>query len=193
MMHAVRKAGSVVSGRPGAVTTSGRRLVCPGLARVRASILVAMLVLAAFPQGTPAQEGHREGTEDSFPMHVAGLFVGNSSEDRRSGDPRDGFTLGLEYEYRTSAAWGVGISVEHAGGGIDSGVAVLPLARHHGPWKVYAGPGIERRDEGEEALFRLGVEYGFQFREVEVSPQVDVDFVDGERVLVIGVVFAREF
>lgn len=170
-----------------------RRLSRPSLTTGCAWLLVATAALAVSPRGTGAQEGEPASAEEEFPRHVAGLFLGNTAEDRRAEDRRDGLTLGLEYEYRAAAAWGIGISLEHAGGGIDSGVVVLPVARHHGPWKVYAGPGMERREEGEEALFRLGVEYGFHFRGIEVSPQVDVDFVDGERLFVLGVVFAREF
>lgn len=191
-MRAPRKARRIISRPDCAGNAPGHGFSRTSLA-MRCAWLLAVAALAASPQGTRAQDGERESAEEEFPRHVAGLFFGYTSEDRRSEDQRDGLTLGLEYEYRASAAWGVGISLEHAGGDIDSGVVVLPVARHHGPWKFYAGPGLERREEGSEALFRLGVEYGLEFRGIEISPQVDVDFVDGERLLVLGVVFAREF
>jgi len=38
---------------------------------------------------------------------------------------------------------------------------------------------------------RIGFEYGFEKGAWEISPQLDVDFVDDEEVYVIGVVFGR--
>lgn len=182
MMRRQGKSGGVISApfMP-AFMYRGRRVLC----------LAAGLLVASVP-GAMAQADRAHGAAEELPAHVLGLFVGNTIEDRRSEEPRDGATVGLEYEYRPSAHWGVGIGVEHAGGGIDSGVLVLPVARHSGPWKFYAGPGIERRDEGTEGLLRVGVEYGFHVGGIEVSPQVDLDLVDGERLFVFGVVFARE-
>lgn len=191
-MRALGKARRMVSRPDSAGNAPGQGFSCISRTMRRASLLVAVAALAASPQGTHAQVEERESAEEEFPRHVVGLFLGNTSEDRRSEDRRDGFTLGLEYEYRASAPWGIGVSLEHVGGDIDSGVVVLPVARHFGHWKVYAGPGLERREEEEEALFRLGMEYGFRVREIEVSPQVNVDFVDGERLFALGVVFAWE-
>ena len=129
--------------------------------------------------------------EHSFhePFHVVGVFIGDTTEDRRA---EEGLTLGVEYEYRATERFGVGFTAEHVAGDFNTNVFVLPLALHRGPWKVYAGPGIERADRGNETLLRLGAEYGFRWGEYEISPQVDVDFVDGERLFVIGLVFARE-
>jgi hypothetical protein len=43
-------------------------------------------------------------------------------------------------------------------------------------------------------MLRVGVEHGFHVGKWEISPQVDIDFVERESdVLVIGVVFARGF
>ncbi len=129
-------------------------------------------------------ESHGEGAAH-LPGHTLGVFLGDTTEDRR-----DGFTLGLEYEYRLSERYGLGLTAEHISGDFDTNVLVAPIALHNGAWKVYAGPGIEDGEEGTEPLFRVGVEYGFHFGKLEVSPQVDVDFVESEHLLVIGVVLA---
>ena len=100
--------------------------------------------------------------------------------------------MGLEYEYRVSQLLGLGITAEHVAGEFDTNVFVAPIALHSGPWKVYAGPGIEDGEEGSEFLMRVGLEYGFHFGEYEISPQVDVDFVDGEQLFVLGVVVGME-
>ncbi len=119
-----------------------------------------------------------------FPHHTLGVFLGDTTETRRN----QGFTLGLEYEYRLSETFGVGAIVEHVGGDFDTNVAVLPLAYHRGPWKLYAGPGIEDSEEaGGEFLVRVGLEYGFHVGNYELSPQIDVDFVDNEHLFIFGI------
>jgi hypothetical protein len=144
-------------------------------------LLVALVCLNSSAQAEPRHVGDFES------HHTIGVFLGDTTEDRR-----DGVTLGLEYEYRASPAWGVGLTVEHVAGDFDTNVLVLPVAHHRGAWKFYVGPGVEFADEGEEPLLRAGVEYGFHVGEVEVSPQIDVDFIDGERLLIFGLVIARE-
>jgi hypothetical protein len=126
--------------------------------------------------------------EHHVPQHVLGVFIGDTTRDRR-----DGLTLGLEYEYRVSDLVGIGATVEHVAGDFDTDVVVLPVALHSGPWKVYAGPGLEKSEEGEEPLLRIGAEYGFHMGDFEISPQVDLDFVEDEALFVIGVVFAYTF
>jgi hypothetical protein len=56
-----------------------------------------------------------------------------------------------------------------------------------------SGPGLEKSEEGEEPLLRIGAEYGFHMGDFEISPQVDLDFVEDEALFVIGVVFAYTF
>jgi hypothetical protein len=87
----------------------------------------------------------------------------------------------------------VGVTADHVWGDFNTSVYVLPAAYHRGPWKFYAGPGIEDSDEGSEKLLRVGVEYGFHAGHYEISPQIDVDFVDGEHLFVFGFVIARPF
>lgn len=146
--------------------------------RVHILTICGLLALSAAAQ---SQEHH----VPHFPHHTLGVFIGDTTEDRREGG-----TLGLEYEYRLAQRYGVGLTVEHVFGDFDTNVFVIPVAWHQNAWKLYAGPGLERSDEGSELLLRLGVEYGFEVGELEVSPQLDVDFVDGEQLFVFGVVFA---
>lgn len=82
--------------------------------------------------------------------------------------------------------------IERAFGDHDFWVFAVPFAYHTGAWKWYVAPGMENKDDHKnEFLVRIGLEYAFEVGEYELSPQVDVDFVDGEQEYVIGVVFAR--
>ncbi len=46
---------------------------------------------------------------------------------------------------------------------------------------------------GTESLVRLSAEYAFEAGAWEISPQLAVDFVDGEEVLILGFVFGKGF
>ena len=148
-----------------------------------------LALLVTFAQGALSEEHAEAHDLEHEPHHTIGVFVGNSTEDRRD-DRRNGVTLGLEYEYRVSAQYGVGVVVERVFGDLDINVLAVPFAWHRGPWKLYGAPGIETGHGENEPLFRVGVEYGFEAGGLEISPQVDLDFVNGERVFVIGLVVA---
>jgi hypothetical protein len=145
---------------------------------------LAVALLAALAGAAAAEEGHR-----AYPHHTLGAFIGDTHQDERG----DGATVGVEYEYRLSEELGFGAIYEHVWGEFDTNIYVLPVAVHSGPWKLYAGPGIESSDHGNETMLRLGVEYGFHAGEVEISPQLDLDLVDGEHLFVFGLVFAVAF
>lgn len=125
----------------------------------------------------------------SSPHHTLGVFVGDTTEGQRA----NGVTLGLEYEYRLNERFGIGAIAEHVWGDFNTNVYVLPVAAHYGPWKIYAGAGVEDGEHGSEPLFRVGIEYGFHTGGYEISPQIDVDFVGGEELVVFGIVIARPF
>ncbi|MEE4161219.1 MAG: hypothetical protein V2I25_01850, partial [Woeseiaceae bacterium] len=91
-------------------------------------------------------------------------------------------------------SFGIGAIVEHTYGDLDIYVYAVPFAYHNGPWKLYVAPGVEEGEGGSLGMLRVGVEHGFHVGKWEISPQVDVDFVERESdVFVIGVVFARGF
>ena len=78
-------------------------------------------------------------------------------------------------------------------GDLDFWVYALPFAYHSERWKFYVAPGVEDGDEGSEFLARVGGEYAFAAGTWEISPQLNVDFVDGEEVFVLGLVFGKGF
>lgn len=134
-----------------------------------------------------AEDGHREESH----RNNVGVFLGVTGEDRRD---RAG-TLALEYSRWFDESFGIGGVVEYAFGDLDFLVLAVPLAYRVDAWKFYAGPGVEMEERGDtEFLFRIGGEYAFEVGErTEVAPQVNLDFVDGDTVVVFGVLVAYGF
>ena len=154
--------------------------------------VIAFLILLASPHAGAESAGEHEGhgSEHAFHRNVVAACVGVTSEDCRE----KALTLGLEYERRFTPTFGLGVVAERAFGDLDFWVFAVPFAWHNGPWKLYAAPGVEDSDEhGSEFLFRVGVEYGFEVGNFEIAPQLDIDFVDGQEVLVLGVTIGKGY
>ena len=157
-------------------------------------LIIAVGLNAVGASPTCAEESEHE----SEPVHHAahdfhpnflGIFVGISSESRRE----RGIALGIEYERRLNKSFGIGLVAEYTSGDLDFWVYAVPFAYHTGRWKLYVAPGIEDGDHGTESLIRIGAEYAYEVGGWEVSPQLDLDFVNGEEVFVLGVVFGKGF
>jgi hypothetical protein len=155
-------------------------------------LTLLLIVVCALPTVAQADEHELESdhevTHESHPNMLA-FFVGVSAEGRRE----NGLALGVEYERRLNESFGVGVLAEHTFGDLDIWVYAVPFAYHTGRWKFYIAPGIEDGDHGNESLVRLGGEYGYEVGAWEISPQFDVDFIDGDQVLVLGVTFGKGF
>ena len=164
------------------------------IGRYTATLLYLVLFSLATAMPGEARADDPQSNEEREPHHgaeknvIAG-FVGVAFEGTRD----EGLALGIEYERRLNQTWGIGALAEHTFGDLDTWVFAVPVAVHNGPWKFYAAPGIEDGEHGSEALVRLGVEYGFHLGRWEVSPQFDVDFVDGEEIYVVGFTFGWGF
>lgn len=180
-----------MSSKLGDSNTSTRRGYAPSRALYARMALATGLVLlaSAYASGEEAAH-HGESHAQAEHKNVFALFVGAANEDRRDKGP----AVGLEYERRLSTSFGIGALAERTFGDLDSMVYAVPFAYHSGAWKVYIAPGIEDREGHEvENLVRIGAEYGFKAGSWEIAPQVDLDFVKGNRVFVIGVTFGKGF
>ena len=157
-----------------------------------ATTLALFTVMATLPAAADsASHDAMHYASGDYHTHTAGLFVGGASDDLGK---REGFALGLEYEYRFDRRFGIGFMLEHTYGEMDTWVYVMPLAYHIGRWKLYAAPGVEDGHHGAENMLRVGFEYGIHVNKWEISPQIDLDVVERERdVFVIGLTFARGF
>ncbi len=168
--------------------------------RKRLFVLAAFAVLT-FVTVSPAfgedaahenESSHEEAHE--FHRNWAALFIGLTSEERRNGKP----ALGVEYARHLNPAFAIGSIIEYTFGDHNFWVLAVPFAYRTGPWKAYIAPGFEieeLRDGLSESnfLLRIGGEYAFEIGELEVAPQIDVDFVDDDTVLVFGVTIGTSF
>ena len=155
----------------------------------QSGLLITLAVLLAVTEASDchAQEAH-ERSEHNFHRNTLSLFLGVTLED----DQRER-SIGLEYERRMTESFGLGVTAERTGGERYTWIYVAPVAYHAGRWKLYLAPGIEDSDRGSETLWRVGAEYGFEAAGWEISPQIDLDFVDDREVVVFGIAFGRGF
>lgn len=131
---------------------------------------------------------HHESEHDSH-KNMLGLFVGLTHEGKRN----NGVALGIEYVRRFGPSFAVGAIIERTFADQEIWVFAVPFAYHTGRWKFLAAPGIEKSDHGNESLIRLGGEYTYEVGDWEISPQFNVDFVDGDTIPVLGVLFGKGF
>ena len=127
-------------------------------------------------------------------LNVAELFVGNTHEDAHHGS-ENGFTVGLTYERRLSALWGVGGAYEYAAGAFDKWSISVPLFIHpYKGWRFELAPGLEHKKSEDALLLRIGAAYEFMLSDQWILiPEVAVDFVDGEEAIVYGLAFGFGF
>jgi hypothetical protein len=176
-----------------------------------ARFIVALLsgaTLAVAPVA-PAQEAdHAEGeapeehSADIGFRHVVSFSGGLATHTDRW---QTGGALGISYAYRLSHRWAVGAKLEYVTSSAErdivglAGIAFEPVAR----LELGAAAGVERAEKevshhGEfeeeqesEAVFRLGVAYGFHLRDgVSLAPEFNVDMSSSRVTLVYGLVFS---
>ena len=152
--------------------------------------ILFMAIQTGFATATLASEGVEHEQEHHFHRNSLFGFFGVSGEDRRE---RAG-TLAIEYERRFNQRWGLAAGVERAFGDLDFTVFTVPVVFHTGKWALFAGPGVEKPDDhGSEFLVRVGVSYEFEAGNWLLAPKFNVDFVDGDAVLVGGLAIGFGF
>jgi hypothetical protein len=145
-------------------------------------LFLSLVILVLFtPSGAWAQESGKR--------HALALFVGDTYDD---GD--NGFTLGLDYEYRLSRWLGLGGMLDLVGSGDRELALGVPVFFHATPrLKFELAAGFERTDDDTNPLVRLGAMYGFPLGPVALLPNFALDFVDSDTVYVFGVNFEWKF
>jgi hypothetical protein len=169
------------------ITAEINPLIIFGLRQYRPAALTLVGALFASP-AIQAEEAQHDSHE-SYHKNTIGFFAGITGEDRRERAP----TLAIEYERQLNEKFGVGFTLERAFGDLDFNVYVAGAAYHSGAWKYFLGAGIEDGDHGSESLVRVGLKRASEVGSFEIAPQFTVDFIDGDSVIVLGVVFAKGF
>ncbi len=159
--------------------------------------LLIVLVLCGAPVVSAFADDHENAaTEEGGHTHhpnMLGVFLGSTFEGRL-----EEFTLGVEYERLINRSFGIGVFAEYVSDDLDFFVYGVPFAYHRDQLKMYIAPGVEDSSEdGSEFLVRIGAEYGLEVGEWEISPQINLDFVDKaggwEEVWVLGFIVAKGF
>ena len=160
-------------------------------------LLTVVLFAMCAPAVNAQTDDHDTSEHESASSHeseheshknVVSIFAGVTHAGRR----KNGAALGVAYERLLNESFGIGVIAEHTFGDADFTVYAVGLAYRIDRWKFYVAPGIEDSEEhGTESLVRLGTEYAFEAGSWEISPQFAVDFVDGDEVLILGVVFGK--
>ena len=157
--------------------------------RISLTILLAFCAPHALAQTDEHESNSDNETTHESHRNFVGGFVGGAHEGRRG----DGSALGIGYVRRLTESFGIGVIAEHTYGDFDFWVYAVPFAYQAGRWKLYIAPGVEDDGESTESLVRLGAEYAFEVGNLEIAPQLAMDYVGGEKVLVFGVVIGKWF
>jgi len=151
-------------------------------------LLVAAIIV---PNEVMAEEETQSEHSSEFEhRHSVAFFMGNTHD-----GSEDGFSVGLDYEYRLSETNGIGGLIEYASGELDSWVVAAPLFIY--PYKglrLVVALGFEYGHSETEFLVRTGIAYEFEMGERwTITPKFNVDFVDSEEKYVYGVAFGYGF
>jgi hypothetical protein len=127
--------------------------------------------------------------------HFPGLFLGyTNAEDETE------FTYGIEYEYKFTADWGLGVVYEKTDDAHDGDGITVKLAQvyYHTPQHIRLGLGFGEEKIGgahphTEDLYRISASYEYHLGDFAIEPTIAVDFIDGEEAYVFGVAFVRPF
>ena len=143
------------------------------------SKLTLFVLLAAMTSAAYAEEGGRP--------NVFEIFVGGTHQD----DDNE-FSVGATYERRLDEKIGLGLTAEYTKA--REYVVIVPLFWHPAePWRFLLAPGTEIDDGENEFLVRVGGSYEFGFPGWSLSPELNVDYVDDDFALVVGVSFGWKF
>lgn len=109
-------------------------------------------------------------------------------------DDEYGPVLAASYNFPVTRSVSVGVLGEYAFGDINEWTFGLPVKFKIGEgWKLTTMPGVERAHGESKFLFRVGVGYEFEMNGSSLTPELNVDFVDGETVFIVGATIGFAF
>ncbi len=163
-------------------TTFALRAVC--------FLFSVLLISPAFGETGEHEPASGHETTHDYHKNLIGGFIGITGETRRE----NGATFGIGYVRRVTKTFSVAALVERTIGDLDFWVYAIPFAYNAGRWKFFVAPGIEDSDHhGSEFLIRVGGEYAFEVGSWEIAPQLSIDFVNGEELVVLGIAIGKGF
>ena len=134
--------------------------------------------------------------EDEASPHRLSLVAGTAFERKRGEDKEVGM-IGVAYAYEFRERLSAGAFVEGMGGDAarDTAAGLLLHWQPTGGWSIFAGPGLEHTDAGNEVLFRVGTGYGFALAENwSLGPEATYDVISGgKRTFTLALALSRSF
>lgn len=138
------------------------------------------------------ESSHHGGIDHAKHPHHFSILVG----DTHISGHGDGFTVGLDYEYRLNDLLGIGTVIEYAAGDLEAWTFLAVADIHITPqWIVQVGPGHERTSKHNLFVARLGTLYEFEFEGGwTIAPQVHFDYhEDDDNAIVWGLAVGKSF
>lgn len=137
------------------------------------------------------ESGSHHGIDHEKHPHHFSVLLANTDMDEHG----NGFTLGLDYEYRVSDTLGLGAVVEYAASDLEAWTALAVADIHITPQMIMqVGPGFERTPHHRLFVARIGALYEFEFDGWTLSPQLHFDYHDGgDNAVVYGLAFGKSF
>ncbi len=143
------------------------------------------IILLAFISNSSFSQEAGEGYKHS---NTVELFIGGTIDDNDMHA-----SIGAAYERRHSEPFGVGALVDITAGRRDWVVAVPFFWHPQEPLRLLVAPGVDHDGSDNEFLVRLGGSYEIEFDGWSLSPELNLDFVDGDVLTVLGVSFGWKF
>ncbi|MEM6577515.1 MAG: hypothetical protein AAF678_03415 [Pseudomonadota bacterium] len=160
--------------------------------------VAAVLLAWVLPGQAIADDAAHSDEGDHHGHHgpnIVEFFLGATFEEK-NGKNETAFTTGAQYRYAINDTVSVGVLGEYAGSPLDFWVVGVPAVFNigHSGWQFTTMPAVEFKSSKEKFLFRTGIGYEFEFEGgYSVKPEVNVDWVEGEAIVVTGVNLGLRF
>lgn len=157
-------------------------------------LVIAISSLSAGPLA--AEESPEHSGQHAIPHHWVAGVVGYALERKREKD-EETQAIGVEYGYRFSEKWGIGVVFETLGEDVVRDTAlVAPVSLYpHAGWRLFAGPGVEFTDKYNDWMLRLGAGYEFELSDHwTLAPEFVYDVIEsGKRTYIAGLALGYIF
>ncbi|MCZ6832202.1 MAG: hypothetical protein O7F11_00500 [Acidobacteria bacterium] len=166
----------------------GSRL--PGSVLRTAAVIVVLALFTSVAASEPAEEPLSQShTHTEHERNEIGVFLGVTTGGEKEGGGKEDATatIGIGYRRNVSRKVGVEFLLEFSGGERRDHVGIVPVNFMVGSGaQLIVGAGWERHEE-TEFLWRLGFGYSIVLVPGNtIRPEINVDFVDGEVLVVLG-------
>lgn len=155
--------------------------------------VVAVVTAAPKPAFANDETNPFDGPQHS--PHIFEVFLGWTHGDH-DGHDEQAFSIGAQYRYAINHKVSFGVLAEYSESPFESWILGVPFVFNLGEtsWQLTTMPGIELEGSEQEFLFRTGIGYEFETESgFSYKPEINVDWVDGETAVVVGVSFGRRF